>query len=158
MSEAIDTLPYEPVEDPWGVPLAQVDPARGELFRRDWVLGYFDRLRREDPVIVQQARGLIEGAVIGPSAFVLRYAGQEGNDRLLVINLGADCNYRPAPEPLLAPPDGRLWSLRWSSDAPEYGGPGVIEPLTETGWFLPSGSAALYAVRHETTDTTDSTG
>ncbi|HEX7035247.1 MAG TPA: cytochrome P450 [Pseudomonadales bacterium] len=50
MSEAIDTQTYEPVEDPWSLPLDEVDPARGELFRRDWVLRYFERLRREDPV------------------------------------------------------------------------------------------------------------
>ena len=105
------------------------------------------RLRREDPVIAQQARDRVDGAVIGPSAFVLRYFGQEGNDRLLLINLGADCNYRPAPEPLLAPSEGWVWSLVWSSDSPEYGGPGVIEPLTETGWFVPGGSAAFYAVQ-----------
>ncbi len=103
------------------------------------------RLRREDPVVARQARDRVDGAVIGPAAFVLRYAGPEGDDRLLLVNLGADCNYRPAPEPLLAPPQGRAWSLVWSSDAPEYGGPGVIEPLTETGWVIPGGSAAFYA-------------
>ncbi|MGZ8383131.1 MAG: malto-oligosyltrehalose trehalohydrolase [Nitrospira sp.] len=105
------------------------------------------RLRRKDPVIAQQARDRVDGAVIGPSAFVLRYAGQEGNDRLLLVNLGADCNYRPAPEPLLAPPAGRAWSFVWSSDAPEYGGPGVIAPLSEEGWVIPGGSAAFYAVQ-----------
>ncbi len=105
------------------------------------------RLRRKDPVIAQQARDRVDGAVLGPSAFVLRYAGQEGDDRLLLINLGADCNYRPAPEPLLAPPAGRAWSFVWSSDAPEYGGPGVIAPLTEEGWVIPGGSAAFYAVQ-----------
>lgn len=105
------------------------------------------RLRREDSVIAQQARDRVDGAVIGPAAFVLRYAGQEGNDRLLLVNLGADCNYRPAPEPLLAPPAGRAWSFVWSSDAPEYGGPGVIAPLTEEGWVIPGGSAAFYAVQ-----------
>ena len=107
------------------------------------------RLRREDPVIAQQARDRVDGAVIGSSAFVLRYAGQEGNDRLLLVNLGADRDYRPAPEPLLAPPVGRVWSLVWSSDAPGYGGPGIIEPLTETGWFLPGGSAAFYCAKRE---------
>ena len=103
------------------------------------------RLRRADPVIAQQARDRVDGAVLGLSCFVLRYAGPEGGDRLLLINLGADHDYRPAPEPLLAPPAGRTWSLIYSSDAPEYGGPGVIEPLTETGWVIPGGSAALYA-------------
>ena len=39
-------------------------------------------LRREDPVIAQQEREAIDGAVIGPAAFVLRYAGHDGDDRL----------------------------------------------------------------------------
>lgn len=103
------------------------------------------RLRREDPVIAQQRRDRLDGAVIGPSAFVLRYAGQHGDDRLLLVNLGPDLDFRPAPEPLLAPPSGRAWLFRWSSDAPIYGGPGVIEPLTETGWKIPGGAAVLYA-------------
>ncbi len=107
------------------------------------------RLRREDPVIAQQARDRVDGAVIGPAAFVLRYASQAGDDRLLLVNLGADLDYRPAPEPLLAPPVGHSWELLWSSDAPLYGGPGVIEPLTEAGWLMPGGSAAFYAaMRH----------
>ncbi len=38
------------ITDPWNVPLEQVDPARAELFRRDIVLPFFERLRREDPV------------------------------------------------------------------------------------------------------------
>lgn len=103
------------------------------------------RLRREDPVIAQQRRDRLDGAVIGPSAFVLRYAGQHGDDRLLLVNLGPDLDFRPAPEPLLAPPSGRAWLFRWSSDAPIYGGPGVIEPLSETGWKIPGGAAVLYA-------------
>lgn len=103
------------------------------------------RLRREDEVIAQQRRDRVDGAVIGPSAFVLRYAGQNGHDRLLIVNLGQDVDFRPAPEPLLAPPSGHAWSFRWSSDAPIYGGPGVIEPLTDTGWSIPGGAAVLYA-------------
>ncbi len=107
------------------------------------------RIRREDRVVAQQARERVDGAVIGPSAFVLRYAGEEGDDRLLLVNLGADLDFRPAPEPLLAPPVGHVWSLRWSSDAPTYGGPGVTEPLTETGWKVPGGSAAFYVSARE---------
>lgn len=103
------------------------------------------RLRREDPVITQQARELIDGAVIGPDAFIVRYFGPAGDDRLLLLNLGADYDYRPAPEPLLAPPVGRSWYLRWSSDEPRYGGPGVVGPLSEEGWRLPAESAVLYA-------------
>ncbi len=105
------------------------------------------RLRREDPIIANQAREAIDGAVIGAAAFVLRYAGLDGDDRLLLINLGPDLLYRPAPEPLLAPSPGASWLFMWSSDAPCYGGPGIIEPLTEQGWNLPGESAALYTIK-----------
>ena len=33
---------------------------------------------------------------------VLRLFGEDGNDRLLLVNLGVDCSLSPAPEPLLA--------------------------------------------------------
>ena len=65
------------------------------------------RLRREDRVIGQQRRGAVDGAVLGPAAFVLRYFGTAGDDRVLVVNLGADLWLSPAPEPLLGP-TGRL--------------------------------------------------
>jgi maltooligosyltrehalose trehalohydrolase len=158
----------------YGAPSAQsaiADPREPAVFQRskidwsererhsEWYRLHRDllRLRREDPVIAQQARERVDGAVIGPSAFVLRYAGQEG-DRLLLVNLGADLDYRPAPEPLLAPPAGRTWSLVWSSDAPDYGGPGIIEPLTETGWAMPAGSAAFYSTNRLLKNTFDIPG
>ncbi len=49
MSEAAETVD-DIVEDPSTLPLYQVDPARGELFRRDLALAYLKRLRLEDPV------------------------------------------------------------------------------------------------------------
>src|SRR5262249_19239688 len=66
------------------------------------------RLRREDPVFRSpQPRG-VDGAVLGPEAFVLRFfehpGGTGGQDRLLLVNLGRDLKLEPAPEPLLAPP------------------------------------------------------
>ena len=49
------------------------------------------RLRREDEIIGRvQSRGDIDGAVVGPWAFVLRFFGEHDNDdRLLLINMGA---------------------------------------------------------------------
>lgn len=146
----------------YGSPAAQaniVDPSDPLVYERsrldlsererhvEWYALHRDllRLRREDSVIAQQAREAVDGAVLGTQAFLLRYMGCDGDDRLLLVNLGADLPYQPAPEPLLAPPVGRSWSFVWSSDAPCYGGPGVIEPLTEQGWRLPAGSAILYA-------------
>jgi maltooligosyltrehalose trehalohydrolase len=101
------------------------------------------RIRREDQVIAVQSRDRLEGATFGRAAFVLRFFGSDGDDRLLVVNLGADLDYDPAPEPLLAPPLGGRWQLLWSSDAPRYGGRGIVNPCREEGWNLPGESAVL---------------
>ena len=111
------------------------------LFHQDLL-----RIRREDPVIAAQSRERLEGATFGRDAFVLRFFGQDGDDRLLVVNLGADLDYDPAPEPLLASPTGRRWQLLWSSDAPRYGGAGIVNPCREEGWKLPGESAVMFSV------------
>jgi maltooligosyltrehalose trehalohydrolase len=102
-------------------------------------------LRRSDPVIAAQAeRGVqLDGAVLGPECLVLRYRAQE-DDRLLIVNLGRDLVLRPMPEPLLAPPDGRAWTVLWSSESPRYGGSGTaaLERPGE-GWRVPGHAAVL---------------
>jgi len=119
-----------------------------ETERRDnklWVALHRDllRLRREDPVFHAQRSDWIHGAVLGHSAFVLRFfAGMHG-DRLLIINLGRDLHLRPAPEPLLAPPDDARWEILWSSEYPQYGGSGC-PPMTRTGtWKVPGHCAVV---------------
>jgi maltooligosyltrehalose trehalohydrolase len=100
------------------------------------------RLRREDPVFRAQAAGGIDGAVLGPRAFVLRFF-DEGGDRLLVVNLGQDLRLGPAPEPLLGPPEGKRWEVLWDSENPRYGGSGAPPAEDEEGgWRLP-GNAAM---------------
>jgi maltooligosyltrehalose trehalohydrolase len=111
------------------------------LFHQDLL-----RLRREDSVLRMQSRERLDGAVLGPHALVLRFFGGDGDDRLLAVNLGADLEYDPAPEPLLAPPAGRAWEEIWSSDAPRYGGPGIIPACTVDGWRFPGASAAFFSV------------
>jgi maltooligosyltrehalose trehalohydrolase len=100
--------------------------------------------RRDDPVLCRQDRQSIDGAVFGPEALVLRHFTATDDDRLVVVNLGADLALVPAPEPLLAPVTDGRWTLRWSSDHPDYGGPGVLNPLTKQGWRIPSASATLF--------------
>jgi len=100
------------------------------------------RLRREDVVFRQQGLGGLDGAVLSEEAFVLRYFGEDGDDRLLILNLGRDLHLDPAPEPLLAPPEGRRWELIWSSEDVRYGGSGTYEPDTEENWRIP-GHAAI---------------
>lgn len=103
------------------------------------------RLRREDTVIAEQRRDWIDGAVLSDSALAIRMFGVGEEDRLLLLNWGQDLAYSPAPEPLLAPVPGHSWRLVWSSDHPDYGGPGVINPFSERGWRLPGESATLLA-------------
>jgi maltooligosyltrehalose trehalohydrolase len=99
-------------------------------------------LRREDKVLSRQPVDL-DGAVVSPEAFVLRFFGQECGDRLLLVNLGHDLDLSPAPEPLLAPPTGHEWEFAWSSEDPRYGGQGIPERNWNERWQLP-GRCALF--------------
>jgi maltooligosyltrehalose trehalohydrolase len=100
-------------------------------------------LRREDPVFQRQGAGGLEGAVLAPEAFVARFFGLEGDDRLLFVNLGRDLRLDPAPEPLLAPPVLRQWQLEWSSESPLYGGPATPPVVEDRGRFRIPGHAAV---------------
>jgi maltooligosyltrehalose trehalohydrolase len=101
------------------------------------------RLRREDPIFRQQRPGAVDGAVIAEEAFALRYFGENGDDRLLLINFGRDLILDPAPEPLLAPPEDRLWEPIWSTEDPQYGGCGMIPLETADNWRIPGHAAVV---------------
>ncbi|HYE13686.1 MAG TPA: malto-oligosyltrehalose trehalohydrolase [Pyrinomonadaceae bacterium] len=103
------------------------------------------RLRREDAVLASQAAGGIDGAVLGDEAFLLRLFGEEGDDRLLLFNFGRDLLLNPAPEPLLAPPEGSIWTVLWSSESHRYGGAGTPPPETRDNWRLAGHSALVMA-------------
>src|SRR5947208_8793979 len=62
------------------------------------------QLRREDSRLRQQIPGKVDGAVLRTECFVLRFFGNNRDDRLLLVNFGGRCVVNPAPEPLLAPP------------------------------------------------------
>jgi maltooligosyltrehalose trehalohydrolase len=106
-------------------------------------------LRRED-----RAFGVacVDGAVLAPGVCVLRFFERdphapvprnEREDRLLVVNLAVDLRLDPAPEPLLAPPLGYVWDIRWSSEDPAYGGMGTAPLDTEENWRIPGGAAVV---------------
>lgn len=101
------------------------------------------RIRREDPVFRSQRAGKVDGAVIADEAFVWRYFGEAGDDRLLLVNLGRDLILDPAPEPLLAPPEDRLWQPLWSSEDPAYGGCGTAPLETADNWRIPGHAAVV---------------
>lgn len=101
-------------------------------------------LRREDPVFQEQRAEQMYGAVLSSEAFLLRFLCPTG-DRLLVINLGADLQLEPAPEPLLAPPSGSNWNLLFCSEDVKYGGAGFAPPHTDGVWTLTARSAYVLA-------------
>jgi maltooligosyltrehalose trehalohydrolase len=105
------------------------------------------RLRREDTTIRAGSRpGAVDGAVLGPEALVLRWFDPrgEGDDRLLLANLGVELHLPAAAEPLLAAPDGRKWTVYWSSEDPRYGGNGTPGLETEEhNWRLPAHAAIV---------------
>jgi maltooligosyltrehalose trehalohydrolase len=100
-------------------------------------------LRQSDEVLSGRRRTSVDGSVLGAEAFLLRYCGESGDDRLLFFNLGRDMRRRSIPDPLVAPPKGRSWSLLWSSDDPDYGGDGTVEIERKNGWLIPGESACV---------------
>jgi maltooligosyltrehalose trehalohydrolase len=99
------------------------------------------RLRREDSRFRQQSSGGIDGAVLGPASFVLRYFSAGNDDRILSVNLGERQILDPVSEPLLAPPAGRRWETLWTSDSDRYRGTGAVATATPEEWILPAESA-----------------
>jgi maltooligosyltrehalose trehalohydrolase len=100
-------------------------------------------LRRNDSVFAAQDARRLHGAVLGPEALALRFFGDDGDDRLIVMNLGTTMPLLPAPEPLLAPPDGQRWRLLWHSEQPRHGGCGMQELDAEAPWRLPGHALAV---------------
>jgi len=101
------------------------------------------RIRAEDPAFRDLRQEAIQGAVLGPDAFVIRYFVGGIRDRILVVNMGKDLDLDPAPEPLLAPPAGCSWRLMWSSENPRYGGAGIADLDTGLDWKIPGRSATF---------------
>jgi maltooligosyltrehalose trehalohydrolase len=135
------------------------DPASPSTFKRsivDWTERHVHtaayalhqdllRLRRDDPVFRRQGRDGIDGAVLAPHAFVLRFFSPDHtDDRLLVVNLGPDVKRPSYAEPLVAPPPGRGWSLTWTSEDPKYGGSGTPAFQMGARWWIPSDSAIVF--------------
>ena len=102
------------------------------------------RLRREDPVFGAQTPGGVDGAVLAAECLMLRFFGEGSGDRLLLVNFGADLHLDPAPEPLLAPPEGTTWQTLWSSEDPRYGGTGTSQLDSEANWRIPGHAAVAF--------------
>ena len=131
-----DTQAFESCKLDW----TEVERNRSLVqFHRDVI-----RLRREDPTLRAPKPHSVDGAVLSADAFLLRYFGESPElDRLLVVSLGRDFDLIPAPEPLLAPPEGMQWDTLWSTDDPRYGGCGTPELDGAGSWRISGRSAVL---------------
>ncbi|HBG07766.1 MAG: malto-oligosyltrehalose trehalohydrolase [Geobacteraceae bacterium GWC2_58_44] len=121
---------------------SRLDPGERERNGKCYAL-YRDliKLRREDPVFSAAFSCHIEGAVLGGAGLLLRYfLGDQ--QRLLLFNLGREMHLAPAPEPMLAPPEGERWEVLWTSERIEYGGSGTPKLETDKFWRL-QGHAAV---------------
>jgi maltooligosyltrehalose trehalohydrolase len=115
------------------------------------------RMRRDDPIFSTAAGGRMDGAVLSDRAFLLRWFSSDprhpgsrdrlADDRLLLVNLGADLSLRSAPEPLLAPAAGTAWEILWSSEDPAYGGMGTAALEADNDWRIPGHAAVVLVSR-----------
>jgi 1,4-alpha-glucan branching enzyme len=107
------------------------------------------RIRRDDSTFHRQRHRGVDGAVLGAEAFLLRFFAEgTEEDRLLVVNLGRDLLLDPAPEPLLAPPQGASWIVMWASEDPHSGGSGMPTWPAEGCWHLQGEAAIVLRPKH----------
>ena len=81
--------------------------------------------------IVDQQSGELASVAAGNG-----HMSTPSDDRLVLVNLGRDLEWRPIAQPLAAPPAGTQWRPLWSSEDPRYGGLGT-RPLDKQNWYLP---------------------
>jgi maltooligosyltrehalose trehalohydrolase len=103
------------------------------------------KLRREDPVFSKPGKGGVDGAVLGSEVFALRFFGEGGDDRLVIVNLGLGAELRPWPEPLLGPAECREWKLIFTSESPCFGGCGTAPFEPEGNWLVPGHCTVVFA-------------
>lgn len=109
------------------------------------------KLRRTDPAFSQRSHRRIDGAVIGPTALLIRYFTEDpAEHRLLLVNFGHDLDFGVLAEPLFAPPAGRKWTLAFSSEHPNYNGAGRVPLDTDASWILPADTAIVLASEERT--------
>jgi maltooligosyltrehalose trehalohydrolase len=101
------------------------------------------RLRREDAAFAAPRPRGVDGAVLTRDAFVLRFFVPDGDDRLLIVNLGPTLSRRSMPEPLFAPPPHMGWDVLWSSEQTRYGGSGTSPVESDDEWRIPAEAAVV---------------
>src|SRR5262249_22843839 len=107
------------------------------------------KLRHEE-AFRRQVTGGVDGSVLAPQAFALRFfTDDHAADRLLIVNLGALLKRESIADPLVAPPAGTDWALKWSSEDPAYGGCGTAELWPDEHWHIPAEAAVVLGPAEE---------
>src|SRR4029079_2487237 len=148
--EAFETLPAP--DDPTVFARCKLNFSERERNRELYNL-HIDllKLRREDSRFREQISDGVDGAVLGPASFVLRYFSEESDDRLLLVNFGKSQVLHPASEPLLAPPSDCTWEMLWTSESLRYGGTDSVAVTTQEQWILPAESTVALRPMHKNT-------
>jgi maltooligosyltrehalose trehalohydrolase len=107
------------------------------------MVGALIALRRSDPVLAGTARAGLDGAVLDDRSLVIRLFAEDGEDRVLLVNLGASRHLSPCPEPLLAPPLGMRWRTVMTTEDPAWGGRGAPPVERDDGVHLVAESTCL---------------
>jgi maltooligosyltrehalose trehalohydrolase len=111
-------------------------------------------LRHNDPTLGVTAPPTVQvlAVPLTESCALVRWvadAGEDPEDRILLLNLGADFSLAQVIDPLLAPAgrDRRPhWRTVWTSENPSYGGHDCDEPERAGGrWVIPGAAAVLLA-------------
>jgi maltooligosyltrehalose trehalohydrolase len=152
-----ETLGFDPYADP-AAQACLLDPCSyetvvrstldfSECARNEATLRLFRDLmwmRRKDAILNTRPLVRFDGATLTENAFALRWYAEDGSDRLLVVNLGAQIDRSAIPEPLLAAPAGHNWHVAWSSNDPAYGGLGTLIPDEGDGWQFDAESSIFF--------------
>lgn len=101
------------------------------------------KIRKKIKAFTNQKRGALDGAVLGPEAFVIRYFDEEEGDKLLMINLGRVIKRNSFSEPLLAAPENKKWNVIWYSENSKYGGTGIPVLDINEDWVIPAHTAVV---------------
>lgn len=101
------------------------------------------QLRRKDKIFQSFKNIKVDGAVLTPDAFLIRYFGEINGDRLLLVNFGPTLTFNPAPEPLLVAGNKLEWEVVWSSESVSYGGEGTA-PTFNPYVTVPGHSAIFF--------------
>jgi len=149
IAQSVEEVPFADPADPDTFRRCCLDPADRTRGRHAQALALHRdllALRREDATFAAQRPGGVDGAVLAPEAFLLRFFGDEPrSDRLLLVNLGRALRLASCSEPLIAPPAGCSWQLLWSSELPRYGGGGAAPPVQHGRWRLQAHAACVVA-------------